>query len=223
MTDTLELAIHPIKAFKFPVTIFRIRFWKDVAGTTQGSDLHSFRGYAIFELVMKIKSSAVVVAVIALFSVFAFGDSEGHELERRPQHKVPNTPKLPLLPVGVTDLKFSDFFVHPAGPRGLEFTKKLQELDGKRVRILGYMVGQEAQTNGTFLLSPIPVTLHQHDDECFVDDLPAAVVRVISPEHAGKSVPHTPNLLLLTGTLSVGYKTEGDERSWVRLRMDPKN
>jgi len=131
---------------------------------------------------------------------------------------------LPPLGAGVAELNFGDFFVHPAGPRGLEFTQKVKSLAGKRVRILGYMVRQEEQRNGSFLLSPVPVTLHEHDDECFVDDLPAAVVRVFSPAHAGKSVPHAPNLLLLTGTLSIGFKADADGHpSWVQLRLDPKN
>src|SRR5262245_10346182 len=35
-------------------------------------------------------------------------------------------PVLPSPPVGVTDLKFNEFFVFPVGPRGLTLTQKLQ-------------------------------------------------------------------------------------------------
>ena len=44
---------------------------------------------------------------------------------------------IPALPAGVSELKFSDFFVSPVGRRGLEVTDKLRQFDRKRVRILG--------------------------------------------------------------------------------------
>jgi hypothetical protein len=52
-------------------------------------------------------------------------------------------PVLPPLPAGATELNFSEFFVSPVGDRGLMLTEKLRGLDGKRVRILGYIVRQE--------------------------------------------------------------------------------
>src|SRR6188474_3449389 len=67
--------------------------------------------------------------------------------------------QLPPLPNGVAELKFSEFFVNPVGPRGLELTDKLKELDGKRVRILGYMAAQDERPPGSFLLTPVPVHL----------------------------------------------------------------
>src|SRR5688500_1490472 len=82
---------------------------------------------------------------------------------------------LPPLPRGVMELKFSEFFVSPVGPRGLAFTEKLLGLDGKRVRIAGYMVEQEKALPGVFLFCALPVQLHDHDS-ALADDLPAAVV-----------------------------------------------
>lgn len=127
--------------------------------------------------------------------------------------------ELPPLPRGVTELKFSDFFVNPVGPRGLELTDKLKTLDGKRVRILGYMAAQDERLPGSFLLTPVPVHLHDHDS-ALADDLPATAVHVFVP---GKpSIGHTRQLLLLTGTLSVGNRLEPDGRvSIVRLTLDP--
>src|SRR5687768_15034537 len=111
--------------------------------------------------------------------------------------------ELPPLPRGVTELKFSDFFANPVGPRGLELTDKLKALDGKRVRILGYMAAQDERLPGSFLLTPVPVHLHDHDS-ALADDLPATAVHVFVP---GKpSIGHTRQLLLLTGTLSVGNR-----------------
>jgi len=128
----------------------------------------------------------------------------------------PAAHELPRLPKGVTELKFSEFFVNPVGSRGLVLTEKLKGLDGKRVRILGHMVRQEHATKGWFLLTPVPVQLHDHDSS---DDLPPACVRVGLP--SAIEVGYTPQLLLLTGTLSFGNLEESDGRiSMVRLSLD---
>ncbi|MFI4932880.1 MAG: hypothetical protein ACHP83_21755, partial [Burkholderiales bacterium] len=41
------------------------------------------------------------------------------------------------------ELKFADFFVQPVGPRGLPIADALRAADGRRVRLVGYMVSQE--------------------------------------------------------------------------------
>jgi len=128
--------------------------------------------------------------------------------------------QLPSLPKGVTELKFSEFFVSPIGPRGLELTDKLKALDGTRVRILGYMVAQDDAPPGSFLLTPVPVHLHDHDS-ALADDLPATTVHVSVP--GAPAIGHTRQLLLLTGALSVGNRPEPDGRvSLVRLTLDPQ-
>lgn len=128
--------------------------------------------------------------------------------------------KLPP-PVGVTELKFSDFFVTPVGAHGLEVTDKLRQLDGQRVRILGYMVHQEAPPPGRFLLTPMPAQIHEHDNG-LADDLPASTVYVSVPTVRNEAVPFAPGLMLLTGTLSVGNRAETDGRvSIARLALDP--
>ena len=129
-------------------------------------------------------------------------------------------PLVPPLPAGVTELKFSDFFVLPVGTRGLQLTDKLLHLDGQRVRILGCMVREEAGSPGRFLLAPFPVQLHEHDSK-FADDLPPSTVHVFVPASGGQPVPYTPKLLLLTGLVSVGSREEADGRiSVVRLTLD---
>src|SRR6266540_5578994 len=69
--------------------------------------------------------------------------------------------KLPPLPNGVAELKFRELFCQPIGPRGLEFSEKLRQLDGRRVRILGYMVEQGQPAPHCLLLSPLPMKLHE--------------------------------------------------------------
>lgn len=128
--------------------------------------------------------------------------------------------KIPPPQKGVTDLKFSEFFVNPIGPAGLDYTSKLQSLNSKRVRILGHMVHQENRPPGTFLLSAIPV----HDDHYgLADDLPASTLLVIDPSNRWKIVRHVPGLVLVSGTLELGRREEPDGRiSLVRLVLDSR-
>lgn len=133
--------------------------------------------------------------------------------------KPPNPLDLP--PLEPVELKFSDFFVSPIGARGLELTKKLRALDGKRVRILGYMVQQEQPVPGRFLLSPLPVKLNE-EHYGLAEDLPPTTVFAVLPANRDKLVPFTPRMMLLTGQLSVGNREEPDGRiSAVRLNLEP--
>lgn len=123
-------------------------------------------------------------------------------------------------PLGVTDLKFRDFFKMPVGPGGLEPSTKLLGLNGKRVRIVGYMTQQETPSTGAFILSPIPVTMGD-EDESFADDLPSNAI-FVHLEGSNSVVPFIPGLLKLTGVLNVGSQEEADGRvSSVSLLLDP--
>lgn len=117
------------------------------------------------------------------------------------------------------ELKFRDFFKMPVGPRGLEPSGKLLGLDGRLVRIVGYMAQEEAPIGDRFYLTPFPVLLGQ-EDEPLADDLPASMVSVHA-EAGGKPIPHLNGLLRLTGRLAVGPREEADGRvSDVRLFLD---
>ena len=118
-----------------------------------------------------------------------------------------------------SDLRFEEFYVAPAGPRGLTMTPKLKELDGRRVRIAGYMARQEEPVPGVFILVPFPVTIAELADGP-ADDLPAAHV-FVRAHSTGMVAPYRPGLIPLAGTLSVGRAAEADGRvSWVRLILD---
>ena len=131
-----------------------------------------------------------------------------------------SAPSLPPPPAGVTDLKFSEFFVSPIGARGLTFTDKLRRLEGNRVRVLGYMVRQGKSSPGTFLLAPIPVQLDE-DHYGLADDLPAATLYVSVAGHQEQMISYTPRPMLLTGILSLGNREEPDGHiSAVRLVLD---
>lgn len=109
----------------------------------------------------------------------------------------------------------------PIGKRGLELTDKFLSLNGKHVRIVGYMAKAETPTPGMFVLSPLPIELGD-EDESLSDDLPASSLFV----HTGDSqfvVPHITGLINLTGTLSIGSLEEADGHvSMARLLLDPE-
>ncbi len=121
---------------------------------------------------------------------------------------------------GVTNLKFNEFFELPVGPRGLTVTQKLRSLDGKPVRVLGYMVKQGDPHPGLFLFATLPLQVDDRDYG-LADDLPPATIFVHLPEYQDKIVPYIAGPLLLTGSLSVGNQEEADGRvSLVRLTLD---
>ena len=131
---------------------------------------------------------------------------------------------------------FNEFFKMPVGRFGLEMTDKLKGLDGKKVRLRGFMVKEDRcrgghahnpadadkeVVKGRFMLSPAPVMISY---ACFgtSDDLFPQTVFVRIPELANKPVPYSSTPLELIGTLSVGPSQEPDDRiSQVRLVLDP--
>lgn len=131
--------------------------------------------------------------------------SAGSTNAAAPPASVAVTRQLGAPPAGVADLKFRELFKLPVGPKGLEPTDKFKALDGKRVRIVGYMVQQEPPVAGGFLLSPLPVTAGDADDS-FADDIPASAIFVVLPKGADTVVPPLAGLLQLTGTLRVGAR-----------------
>ncbi len=130
--------------------------------------------------------------------------------------------ELPPPRAGVTGIKFGEFFRMLIGPFGLEPTEKLLALNGKPVRLVGYMVKEEMPSAGRFLLSPLPVSLGD-EDESLSDDLPATAVFVHLQGSKNQDTPYIVGLIQLTGTLEVGARDEADGRvSAVRLMLDPQ-
>ncbi|HWU35487.1 MAG TPA: hypothetical protein VN023_09665 [Methylovorus sp.] len=157
---------------------------------------------------------------MALTLPLANAHEAGHEHAQPPMSSPlqVNGP-LPALPAGVTELKFSEIYKLPVGPRGLEPSEKLLSLNGKPVRLLGYMAKQDEATPGVFILSPLPV-LMGHEDESFADDMPANAV-FVHLHDAQQINGYVPGLINLSGVLSVGEWHEADGRiSYVRLQLD---
>ena len=131
--------------------------------------------------------------------------------------------QLPKAPAGVSDLRFDEIFRNPIGPKGLEFSPRLLELAGQRVRILGYQVKQSRPTPWTLMLAPMPLVSNEVEFG-LAEDLPPTVVRVLLPRGHQPLTPHSNGLFLLTGRLEVGDREEPDGRhSLVRLHLDRDN
>jgi hypothetical protein len=128
--------------------------------------------------------------------------------------------ELPPLPEGVTDLRFDEFYKMPVGDRGLEPTEKLLSLNGKRVRIGGYMADMQLRGNRQMIFAPVPLKA-QPLEYGQADDIPASHVLVRVPGNAAERVPFTPGLMLLTGRLTVGGRSLDGENAFVRLLLDP--
>ncbi len=124
---------------------------------------------------------------------------------------------------GVAELRFRDIYQNPVGPLGLELSERARTLDGKRVRMVGFMVAEEHATPGGFMFAPLPAAVG-HDDEALADDLPPSTVFVRLESAPEATVPHLPGLLALHGTLSVGARSEPafGRISSVRLLLDKR-
>jgi len=135
---------------------------------------------------------------------------------------------LSLLPLAApaasaVELNFSDFFVQPIGPRGVQPTAKLLAASGQDVRLVGFMVQREQPQAGRFLLTPRPVAMAEHADG-EADDLPASTVTVLLPaSQRERFVAHQPGPLALTGRLEYGPAEDETGRvSWIRLHLAPQ-
>ena len=117
------------------------------------------------------------------------------------------------------ELRF-DELLDPIGPGWLEYSARLRSLEGRRVRLRGYMVAREAPPPGTFLLTAFPMQLHE-SEYGLADDLPPATVLVEAPAWRGWPVPHRSGPITVTGVLQLGNREEPDGRvSSIRLVLD---
>jgi hypothetical protein len=170
----------------------------------------------------------VVVLSASVFAHTAAAQGHNHGAGAQAQGKLIFAPtklgvngKLPPAPAGVTDLKFSEMFRMPVGPKGLEPSDKLQSLDGQRVRLVGYMVTQDRAYSDFLILTPTPVLMGD-EDESLSDDLPVTSMFVhLAPGTAAKTLPNVRGLMQLTGTLRLGSHEEPDGHvSSMRLELD---
>lgn len=131
------------------------------------------------------------------------------------------TALLPLTPparaAAPVPLAFTEFFVPPPAP--LELSSKMQTLNGKRVKLQGYMVKMENPMAGAFYLTQHPTFCDE--EGAGTADLPPACVRVIVRGAKNRTLGFVGRPLIVTGLLQVGAQTEADGQvSHFRLILD---
>lgn len=201
--------------------------------------------------------------LLAHAALVALGQEPGStapHLRGGPRQLVASVPRLPVsgmtqelgalpeLPADVAELRFADFFQLPVGPRGLKPSAQLQQLDGRKVRLVGYFVFEDwgtcfcppessADTAGRKARRPMPAWMKHvvpgrimlaarpvsvslgHYGLC--DDLPPQVAYLSIASKFGEPVFFRPGLYAVTGTLSLGNRDEPDGRvSYVRLNVE---
>lgn len=115
-------------------------------------------------------------------------------------------------------LAFHDLF-RPSVSR-LEPSKKLVALDGKRVRLNGFMAHMEDGPSGAFYLASRPVDCDEGG--AGTGDLPPDAVLVVVPWSAGGELPFLPGPLEVVGVLQIGPATRPDGMpARIRIVLDP--
>lgn len=130
-------------------------------------------------------------------------------------------PQLPPPPEGVVDFSLTELLIASRTGSGVDYSPRAKELDGKMVRINGYMVRQASPIPWAILFSPVPQSAHER--EYFLcDDLPISTIHVFFPKSAQPIVPFHPEMVAIIGRLELGGRSEADERtSLARLFVKP--
>jgi hypothetical protein len=116
--------------------------------------------------------------------------------------------------------EFGKVFERPAGPKGLEYTEEARALDGKRVRMSGYMVRHWHEDASVFLFAEHPMVLNVAEYG-LADDLPPDAVHVIEEVLPGRAPDWVRQKLVVFGRLELGPREEQDGRvSQVRLHAE---
>lgn len=130
-------------------------------------------------------------------------------------------PQLPPPPEGVAELSLTELLTASKNASGVDYSARAWELNGKMVRVNGYMVSQSTPIPWAILLSPVPQTAHER--EYFLcDDLPISTIHVFFPKSAQPLIPFHPEMVAIIGRLELGGRTEADGRtSMARIFVKP--
>ena len=165
---------------------------------------------------------AVALAILTLGHAGAAELVEGQSSATNRQYqRFVLRPQLPPPPDGVADFSLTELLVASKTGSGVDYSSRAKELDGKMVRINGYMVRQASPIPWAILLSPVPQSAHER--EYFLcDDLPISTIHVFFPKNAQPIVPFHPEMVAIIGRLELGGRSEADERtSLARLFVKP--
>lgn len=117
------------------------------------------------------------------------------------------------------EIRMKDLFKNPIGDYGLEYSDAAKALDGKSVRITGFMAQTDWKEDHHFLLATFPLILHDREYGQ-ADEIPAGAVLVEMPK--GEAAAYTKGLMMLSGTLRLGrFQAPGDRTLWASLELHP--
>ena len=104
-------------------------------------------------------------------------------------------------------------------PRGLRPSPRLLSLEGRRVRLVGYMAQMEAPPKGGFYLCAAPVFATEGGGG--TADLPPDAVLVIVKSARGKELAPLSRPVEVTGVLEVGTRVDDEGHvSNIRIVLD---
>lgn len=113
-----------------------------------------------------------------------------------------------------------DVFTAPAGPKGLEYSARAMSLNGRRIRVTGFMVKHFNTDPTVFLFSETP-RLYNEREEGLADSLPPGTLHVIVQVREGDAPAWRREKMTLYGTLELGAREELSGRiSHARLKCD---
>jgi len=118
------------------------------------------------------------------------------------------------------ELSFTNVFVVPAGPRGLEYTVEARRLEQQLVRMTGFMVRTANQDPSAFMFAGHPVTTFGQEYG-IVDDVPPNMAVAVLQPKAGHGSAWQPFAITVYGRLELGARSEADGHiSHLRIRTD---
>jgi hypothetical protein len=111
-------------------------------------------------------------------------------------------------------LSFADLFA--VGPATPSLSPAAFELNGRRVRLVGFMAQLERRRRGGFYLCPKPMEVEAGGR--LTADLPAEAVRVSLPAAGSRVLPFVSGRVEVVGVLDVGCREDQNgDVSWIRL------
>jgi len=117
------------------------------------------------------------------------------------------------------EIKFAEFFDPAPASRGLKPSARLLELEGKRIKMVGFMAQMEVPPKGGFYLCAHPVFSGESGGG--TADLPPDAVFVVVPSAAGKALELVRGPLEVTGVLEIGSRVDADGFvSRIRIVLD---
>lgn len=166
----------------------------------------------------------LLLALLVCGGAFAamYASRAPERLEQNPALQAQVTPDPVRIPEFATwpELRMKDLFKNPIGDYGLEYSDTAKALDGKSVRITGFMAQTDWKEYHHFLLATFPLILHDREYGQ-ADEIPSGAVLVEMPK--GEAAAFTKGLMMLSGTLRLGrFQAPGDRTIWARLELHPE-